>query len=102
MSAWILDMAQRGMPPQISIVRQLAQLLLSARTSPQASAPAYISEKWVTRLIQRHEELQSKYSQKYDYQRARCEDPELMIFQSTIEKYGILEQDIYNMDETGF
>src|ERR1700716_272618 len=44
---------------------------------------------------------------RYDYQRARCEDPEIIknwfsLVQSTIAKYGILEQDIYNFDETGF
>ena len=38
---------------------------------------------------------------------AKCEDPELIMgwykrFHDAIEKYGILEQDIYNMDETGF
>src|SRR5699024_8566523 len=38
---------------------------------------------------------------------AKCEDPELIMgwykrFHDAIKKYGILEQDIYNMDETGF
>jgi len=49
----------------------------------------------------------SKYSQKYDYQQAKCEDSELIKgwfkwFYNTIQNYGILTQDIYNMDETGF
>ena len=53
------------------------------------------------------EELQSKYNHKYDYQRAQCEDPEIMkrwfmLVEETIAKYCILEQDIYNFDETGF
>ena len=61
----------------------------------------------MTWYIQCHTELSSKYSQKYDYQHAKCEDPELIMgwykcFHDAIEKYGILEQDIYNMDETGF
>ena len=48
-----------------------------------------------------------KYTHKYDYQRAKCEDPELIKgwfnrVQETIQRYGILEQDIYNMDESGF
>ncbi|ODM14636.1 hypothetical protein SI65_09981 [Aspergillus cristatus] len=104
LSSWIIDMGQRGLPLQISTVRYLAQLLLSARLSSQT---AYVGEHWVTRYIQRHKELSSKYSRKYDYQRAKCEDPELVMgwykcFYNAIEKYGILEQDIYNMDETGF
>ena len=61
----------------------------------------------MTQYIQCHDELFSKYSQKYDYQQAKCEDPELIMrwykcFHDAIEKYEILEQDIYNMDETGF
>ncbi|KKA16411.1 hypothetical protein T310_10018 [Rasamsonia emersonii CBS 393.64] len=72
-----------------------------------AYATATIGEKWVDRFIKRHNELCSKYTRKYDYQRAKCEDPELIKgwfkrFHDTIQKYGILEQDIYNMDETGF
>ena len=61
----------------------------------------------MTRYIEHHEDLQSKYNHKHDYQRAQCEDPEIIkawfqLVQNTIAKYGILEQDIYNFDETGF
>jgi hypothetical protein len=103
LSTWILDMGRRGLPPQISTVQYLAQLLLSAWLSVLAS----IGERWVERYINRHKELCSKYTWKYDYQRARCEDPELIKgwftrVHDTIQKYEILEQDIYNMDEIGF
>lgn len=103
LKSWILDMEQRGLPPRISTVRSLAQLLLRARLLDEAS----IGECWVNRFIKRHPELRSKYTRKYDYQRAKCEDPELIkgwftLVRNTIEKYGIHEQDIYNMDETGF
>ena len=101
----ILDMDKRGLPLQISNVRHLAQLLLSAWSKP--SKDLSISVKWVSRFIQRHPELKSKYTRQYDYQRAKCEDPELIkgwfnCVQETILRYGIAEQDIYNMDETGF
>jgi hypothetical protein len=69
-------MSQRGLPLQISTVRYLAQLLLSARLSSQS---AYIGEHWVTRYIGRRKELSSKYNRKHDYQRAKCEDPELIV-----------------------
>jgi hypothetical protein len=54
-----------------------------------------------------HDNLISKYTRKYDYQRAKCEDPEVInqwfnLVQNSILKYGITEQDIYNFDETGF
>ena len=102
LSAWILDMDKRGLPLQLSIVRHLAQLLVSARL-PSTT----IGENWVNRYVKRHPELRSKYTRKYDYQRAKCEDSGLikswfMRIQETIQNYGILMEDIYNMDETSF
>ena len=103
---WILDMAERGLPLQVSRVQYLAQILLSARLKP-SSTSAIISDRWVHRFVQRHNDIQSKFTSRYDYQRAKCEDPETIrgwfrLVHNTIQKYGILEQDIYNMDETGF
>jgi hypothetical protein len=58
-------------------------------------------------FVRRHEALQARYNRKYDYQRAKCEDPTLIrnwfqLVQNTIAKYGILDKDIYNFDKTGF
>ncbi|KAL2019063.1 hypothetical protein VTK56DRAFT_10094 [Thermocarpiscus australiensis] len=43
----------------------------------------------------------------YDYQRAKCEDPEVIgqwfaLVRNTKAKYSIVDNDIYNFDETGF
>ena len=51
--------------------------------------------------------LKSKYIRRYGYQHAKCEDPELIKgcfnrIQEIMLRYGIAEQNIYNMDETGF
>ena len=69
-------MCQRGLPLQISNVRYLAQLLLSAQL--KSSEKAAVGEQWVNWFIQRHPELKSKYTHQYDYQRAKCENPELI------------------------
>ena len=74
---------------------------------PSNSEKATISELWVNHFIKHHPELKSKYTHPYDYQHAKCEDPELIkswfkCIQETIQKYGISEQDIYNIDETSF
>lgn len=105
LSKWILDMAERGLPPQISRVRYLAKLLLSARLKNPSTA--FISKRWVSQFVERPPEIKSKYNCRYDYQRAKREDPKdisewFALVRNTIEKYGILEQDIYNMDVTGF
>jgi hypothetical protein len=98
---WILDIDERGLPPTHAIVRKMANLLLHEREGEA------VSERWITRFIKRHDDIISKYTRKYDYQRAKCEDPEVIsqwfsLVQNTIVKYGITEQDIYNFDETGF
>lgn len=104
LSAWILDMEKRGLPLQMSAIRHLVQRLLSARI-PSSSKP--IGEKWVARYIKRRPELKAKFSQTHDYERAKCEGPNLIKgwfqrFNDAVEKYGILSEDIYNMDEAGF
>jgi hypothetical protein len=99
---WVLSMDRRGMPPHQATIRQMVILLLAQRgyTKP-------VGKQWITRFINRHKTLKSKYNRKYDYQRAKCEDPILIQewfqqVQQTIIEYGILEEDIYNFDETGF
>lgn len=84
-------------------VRHLAQLLLSARLRP--SQDALFNERWVPLFIQRHPELRCKYTRQYDYQRVKCEDPGsikgwLDCVQRTIQRYGILEQDILSAAPT--
>ena len=61
LSSWILDMDKRGLPLQLSTIRHLAQLLVSARHG--SSQPVTIGESWVNSncYIQRHPELKSKY-----------------------------------------
>lgn len=101
---WILSMDTRGMPPTQALVRQMAEILLAQRILSMTPA---IGKNWVGNFISRHPELQTRYNRKYDYQRAKCEDPEVIgawfiLVRNTIAKYGILEEDIYNFDETGF
>ena len=53
-----------GLPLQISNVRYLAQLLLSAQMKP-SSEKATIGELWVNHFIKCHPELKSKYTRPY-------------------------------------
>jgi hypothetical protein len=103
---WILSMDRRGLAPTSDIVRQMANLLLQKRSENQAN-PLTVGKLWVHNLVQRHKALKCRYNRKYDYQRAKCEDPALIqpwfeLVHNTISKYGILDADIYNFDETGF
>ena len=100
----ILDLDDQGFPPQLAIVRDTANIVLTNRG--QQPAPT-VGKNWVTNFVKRQPLLQTKYNRKYDYQRAMCEDPVQIqgwfcLVQNTIAKYGILQEDIYNFDETGF
>jgi hypothetical protein len=101
---WILSMDQRGLPVRSDSIRQMANLLLQKRSQNNMLT---VGQRWVYNFVQRHDSLQSKYTCRYDYQRVKCENPVVIrdwfrLVQNTIEKYGILEEDIYNFDETGF
>jgi hypothetical protein len=102
---WILSMDQRGLPPRPDSIRQMANLLLEKRSDSNSNRQ--VGKRWVINLVRRHHALQTRYTRKYDYQRAKCEDPTIIrdwfrLIENTIAKYGIQEQDIYNFDETGF
>ncbi len=73
---WILSMNQRSMPPRIAIVQGMAHLLVAQRQ--QSTIQPTVGENWVQRFINCHDSIKSKYNRKYDYQRAKCEDPELI------------------------
>ena len=97
----ILDLDLRGFPPAIEDVREMADYILASRGAP------CIGKQWPYRFIKRREELRTRFSRAYDFQRAFCEDPELfsawfrLVFNMRA-KYGILDCDLYNFDETGF
>ncbi|KFZ19854.1 hypothetical protein V501_00444, partial [Pseudogymnoascus sp. VKM F-4519 (FW-2642)] len=96
---YILDLAAKGFPPRMSIVEDMANRLLATRDAPR------VGSRWASNFVKRRVELRTRFQRKYDYQRAKCEDPEVIcgwfeLVQNTIAKYGINDVDIYNFDET--
>jgi polyhydroxyalkanoate synthesis regulator phasin len=66
-----------------------------------------VGKRWASNFIRRHPELKTRFFRKYNYQRAKCEDPTTIrdwftLIANTIAKYGITLADIYNFNETGF
>ena len=101
LTEWILDPAARGYPPRKRMVEDTANLLRQLRGKP----PVGIN--WVNNYVRRTPELQIAQSKKYDYQRAQRGDPEVIkehfqLLKNVANKYGIQDDDIYNMDEIGF
>jgi hypothetical protein len=63
--------------------------------------------RWATNFVRRQPELRTQFSRKYNYQRAKCEDPKVIgewfaLVRNVKAKYGIVDEDSYNFDETGF
>ena len=101
---WILSMDSRGAAPRPATVREMADLLLAARGSTPVQT---VGENWVNKFVKRHAELSTRFSRRYNYERAKCGDPKIIhewfdCVQHTILQYGINPDDIYNFDETGF
>ena len=62
---------------------------------------------WAANFVKRRPELRTRFTRKYDYQRAQCEDPDAIhawfeLVKKTKAHYGIVDDDVYNFDETGF
>jgi hypothetical protein len=97
----ILDASLRGVPPTKPLVRDMADRLLRERGGKP------VGKHWVDNFIKRTPELKKRWSRPYDRQRAACEDPALILpwfelVQSIKAKYGILDEDTWNFDESGF
>jgi hypothetical protein len=79
----------------------MANYMLLQHGKPQ------VGKYWITKLIKRRPEIDSKFTRKYNYERAKCEDPKIIqehfdCVQAAISEYSILLEDIFNFDETGF
>ncbi|EGU71712.1 hypothetical protein FOXB_17779 [Fusarium oxysporum f. sp. conglutinans Fo5176] len=98
---FILDLDSRGFPPRLRGVEEMANRLLADRDAPA------VGKRWASNFIKRHKELKTRFFRRYDYQRAKCEDPTeirkwFKLVENIIAKYGIHLADIYNFDEVGF
>jgi len=79
----------------------MANRLLRERDAPP------VGVRWAYNFIKRQPELRTRFTRKYDYQRAKYEDLIIIrewfaLVHNVKVKYGILDDDSYNFDETGF
>ena len=94
-------MDSRGFPPKLKNVEDMANHILESRGAKS------VGKLWAHRFVKRRTELKTRFSRVYDFQRALCEDPKLIeewfrLVSNMRAKYGILDCDIWNFDETGF
>src|SRR4051812_49171518 len=94
-------MDQRGASPQPTTVQEMSNILLASQGSDR------VGKNWVPNFLRRTPELKYRFSRQYRYHQAKQEDPKVIrewfnIIERAISTYGILPEDIYNFDETGF
>ena len=82
-------------------MEDMANVILAKRDAPR------VGKCWTDRFIARRQELKTRFNRVYDYQRGLCEDsaiiePWFQLVANMRAKYGILDCDLYNFDETGF
>ncbi|KAL2885147.1 hypothetical protein HOO65_080097 [Ceratocystis lukuohia] len=98
---FILDLDSRGFPPRLHGVEEMANRLLADRDALP------VGKHWASNFVKRQLDLDMRFNRRYDYKRAKCEDPAIIrswftLVENTVAKYGISLADIYNFDETGF
>ena len=98
---YVLELYTRSFPPRLCGVEDMANQLLRVRDAPP------VGKLWAHNCVKRQPELRTRYTRRYDYQRAKCEDPKVIgewfaLVRNVKAKYGIVDDDIYNFDETGF
>jgi hypothetical protein len=98
---YIRKLDERGFAPTLSYVQEMANQLLAARGSGQAGV------NWAYKFIRRRTEIRSQISRPRDHRRVLCSNPAIIspwfdLVRNVKAKYGILDEDTYNFDETGF
>ena len=97
----VLDLDSRRFLPRMYDMEDMANRLLATYDA------TCVRPYWASNFIKRQPELCIYWNRLYDYQKAQCEDPEIIgvwfrFFQNIVAKYSIIESDIWNFDETNF
>jgi hypothetical protein len=92
---------KQGFPLTIDNLNDFANELLKNRGSNER-----VGVNWHLAFFKRHPNVESRYSRPIDKQRVWAENADSWIewfrrFQTTRAKWGIIDPDIYNMDESG-
>jgi hypothetical protein len=98
---YVIELYKRAFPIRLSGVEEMANQLLHVRDAPP------VGKRWAHNFVKRQEEIDTRWTRRYDYQRAKCEDPKVIgewfaLVRNVKAKYGIVDDDTYNFDETGF
>jgi hypothetical protein len=69
---YVLELVARYFPPRVRGVEDMANQLLRIHDAPP------VGKLWAYNFVRRKEELRTRWTRQYDYQRAKCEDPKVI------------------------
>ena len=72
----LLDADKRGFPIRPEFIRRIAQILLSGRLQ---NSTTVLDINWAYKFTKRHPQLSTQYSRRITYQRAKQENPRVII-----------------------
>ena len=98
---YIRKLDQQGLAPTLRSVEDMVNQLRAARDADP------VVPRWASNFVKREPGLKSRMTRQRDHQRILCSDqavigPWFDLVQNVKVKYGILNDDTYNFDETGF
>jgi hypothetical protein len=92
-----------GHPIRHAYLRELAEVLRRNWVGIEGMFP--LGKKWVTRFLQRHPDIQSQVAKSMEKARVELTKEQVLEwfrqYKEEIDKYGIKEENLYNMDESG-
>ena len=102
--AWCKEQDDRGFPPRLDMVKDMALYLYEKRTGNKIIR---VGKNWITRFLDRHPDLATKFSKKLDHQRAHASCPRLLKdyfskLSYIIHQYNLKPFQIFSMDEKKF
>src|SRR5690349_17816697 len=88
---YVIELYERAFPPRLCSVEDMANQLLRIRDAPP------VGKLWAHNFVKRQPALRTRYSRRYDYQRAKCEDPKVIgewfaLVRNVKAKYSILDR----------
>ena len=91
-----------GHPIRQEYLRELAEVLRKEHVGKGLSP---LGDKWVTRFLQRHPDVKSQVAKSIEKAHVEVTKEQVLEwfkqYREEIEKYGIEEENIYNIDESG-
>jgi hypothetical protein len=97
----VFNLDVRGYPPRLAALKGMADSLLAERHRD------LVGQNWAATFVKGRPKLKVMFNRKYNYKRALYEDPKVIqgwfrLVANIKAKYGILNNDTYNFNESSF